>query len=197
MPATRTSLIQRIRSLNDKESWEQFAGIYRPVIERIARRRGIPADERHDVVQEVFVRLVRDTPQLSYQQSKGRFRTWLSRIAHNVMTDWFRRQHKRPIGLADPGLVPDAEMGCSGSAHEFRMDLVQQALRAVKQQTRTSTWLCFEEHCLKRQPASLVAQNLSLSVNAVYVNTSRVLAQVRELCHAHEETSDDLDHLPV
>ncbi len=40
-PDTRNSLLLKLRDKGDCESWQQFVAVYRPVVYRMARRRGM------------------------------------------------------------------------------------------------------------------------------------------------------------
>ena len=55
VPETRPSLILRVRDANDADAWNQFATLYRPVILRLARRKGIQAADAEDLAQQVLL----------------------------------------------------------------------------------------------------------------------------------------------
>ena len=40
-PETKSEILLRIQSAEDLEAWEEFVSMYRPVIYRMARRRGL------------------------------------------------------------------------------------------------------------------------------------------------------------
>ena len=54
---TRSSLIAQVRSPEDREAWDQFVVMYRPVIYRMARRRGMQDADAQDLVQTVLMRV--------------------------------------------------------------------------------------------------------------------------------------------
>ena len=47
-PQTRLSLIAQVQSPEDREAWDQFVLIYRPVVYRMARRRGMQDADAQD-----------------------------------------------------------------------------------------------------------------------------------------------------
>ena len=55
VPETRPSLILRVRDPNDADAWNQFATLYRPVILRLAHRKGIQAADAEDLAQQVLL----------------------------------------------------------------------------------------------------------------------------------------------
>jgi len=54
-PETRDSLLVQVGDPQNAEAWEQFARIYRPVIFRLARRRGLQDADAHDLSQQVLM----------------------------------------------------------------------------------------------------------------------------------------------
>ena len=56
-PQTRPSLILRLRNPDDIQAWQEFVDVYQPVIENLARKRGLQEADAKDVAQEVFSRL--------------------------------------------------------------------------------------------------------------------------------------------
>ena len=55
LPETRDSLLLQIQSQENKEAWEEFVEIYRPIIYRVAVSRGLQHADALDLVQTVFV----------------------------------------------------------------------------------------------------------------------------------------------
>jgi len=58
-PETRTSLLVRIQSPHDGEAWREFVAIYRPVVYRLARRRGLQDADAEDLSQRVVIAVQR------------------------------------------------------------------------------------------------------------------------------------------
>ena len=54
-PETRDSLLVQVRSPANREAWDQFALIYRPVIYRLARRKGLQDADAQDLAQRVLM----------------------------------------------------------------------------------------------------------------------------------------------
>src|SRR5215475_2790981 len=53
-PATRASLLVRLRDPHDKDAWGQFVQLYAPVVYGFARKRGLQDADAADLMQEVF-----------------------------------------------------------------------------------------------------------------------------------------------
>ena len=63
-PETRDSLLVQVQDPANREAWELFARIYRPVIVRIARARGLQLADAQDLSQQVLM-AVAPTVQIS------------------------------------------------------------------------------------------------------------------------------------
>lgn len=53
-------------------------------------------DVADDIFQETFVKVITKLQQRQYTDT-GKFQFWLTRIAHNVIMDWYRQQQTRHI----------------------------------------------------------------------------------------------------
>lgn len=53
-PATRQSLLVRLRNPRDEQAWAEFVAIYAPLIDRVARANGLQSADAADLAQEVF-----------------------------------------------------------------------------------------------------------------------------------------------
>jgi RNA polymerase sigma-70 factor (ECF subfamily) len=180
MEQTSASLLERLRQPGDHEAWQRFVALYTPLLFFWACRMGARAQDAADLVQEVFATLLDRMP--SFQLDPGRgFRAWL----RTVMLNKWRDQQRRAavVGRAgnDAGLddaaVPDnvAELG----EQEFRQHLVARALELMRTDFEPQTWrACLAQ--VEGKPAAEVAQELGLSLAAVYAARSRVLRRLRQ-----------------
>src|SRR5262245_23158644 len=92
MPETRPSLLRRVRDATDHRSWQEFYDLYEPLLLSYVRKRGLHGGDADDVVQTIFITLLRHLPEFEYDPKKGRFRTWLWRLSFTAVTDWRRKQ---------------------------------------------------------------------------------------------------------
>jgi len=114
---------------------ETYSG---PVYGLLTRFLG-PTPEREDLVQEVFLRVIRARERYRPQ---ARFATWLYRIAFNLAVN--RTQRRRPeLSLEDPGGAhgadredPDAPDPASGLEREDVALAVRRAIAALPEQQR-------------------------------------------------------------
>lgn len=90
-PETRPSLLIRVRDPADQAAWGEFVEIYRPVILRIAQHKGMQAADAEDIAQEVLVAVAKAVEQREHDPKRARFRTWLHRVANNIILDALTR----------------------------------------------------------------------------------------------------------
>ncbi len=68
-----------------------------------------------------------------------------------------------------------------------RTKILEHAMETVRARTSTRVWACFEQRLLRDRPGAEIARDLDLDSNAVFVNASRVLKQVRAVCQEFDE----------
>jgi RNA polymerase sigma-70 factor (ECF subfamily) len=106
----------------DKRAWDTFVDRFSGVIHAAVQRscatttRVIDRDELHDIVQDVFVRMIRNDYRLlrKFDPERASLVTWLTVIARSVAIDHFRRRHQERLPLdqmAEP--VADAQPASS------------------------------------------------------------------------------------
>jgi RNA polymerase sigma-70 factor (ECF subfamily) len=198
MTETRSSLLRRLRDPADQGGWEEFIALYQPLLLAYVRGKGLQEHDARDVVQEIFAKLYRALPDFELDRARGRFRTWLWQVTSNAIADWARARKRqareedafRERLAAQPpevGAEPDAEWSDS-----YRKRVLEVVLARVRARSQPNTWACFEQHVLRGRPSAEVAAELALTANAVKVNASRVLAQVREQCAEYMEDLAEL-----
>jgi len=205
MLPTRTSLLQRVRDQADEESWRDFVALYEPLLLSYVRKRGLTEIDARDVVQDVFILLLRVLPSFALDHTRGRFRTWLWQVVMNAIADRARRQSSRSRAEDKWREGHKAFASAKGVADEsdpewlaaYRQRILDVVLPQVQAQTQAKTGTCFEERLVQGRPSAAVAAEVGISANAVCVNAARVLAKVRQRCADYlEELGDDVSPVP-
>lgn len=91
-PTTRISLLMRLRDTDNQDAWVDFVSVYRPVIYRFARQRGLQEADAQDLAQSVLAAVADRIPQWEPDDDRARFRTWLRRVAMNQTITMYRRR---------------------------------------------------------------------------------------------------------
>ncbi len=90
----------------DGDAFGVLYGRYQDAIYRYIFVRTGNTAEAEDLTEDVFVRAWEALP--NYRPSQHPFKSWLYRIAHNLIVDHHRR--RKPVGLADEDLQGDPVM---------------------------------------------------------------------------------------
>jgi RNA polymerase sigma-70 factor (ECF subfamily) len=192
MDETRLSLIERMRNPGDNAAWADFVQRYEPLLTSYIRKKGVPEHDVADVIQAIYVSLLRTMPTFQFDKARGRFRSWLYQVTVNAVTDRARRRKRRSNhevtwsestpepATFDPS--PDAEW-----ERAYRERMFQVALEQVRSRTQDATWICFQRYLLEGRSGEDVAAELGMLANTVRKNASRVLAKVNEQAIANME----------
>ena len=180
---TRPSLIARLRNLDDAAAWREFEASYRPFIRQVGVDAGVPRESLADIAQDVLLTVVRVIPRFAYDPARGRFRSWLSRIVRSRCCDLSRRRRREArlkTQVAEWGL-PGSKL--SGECDSLPgLEVLCAAMAVVRSSARPQTWTCFEQHVLQGRPAADVAPDVGTTVNAVYLNSMRMMNRVEAEC---------------
>ena len=195
VPKTRHSLLLRIRDGQDARAWSEFVAIYEPLVYRLARKKGFQHADALELTQEVLLAVSKSISRWDADPARGSFRGWLLRVTRNLMVNLFvnERRHPRGVGSTDFQrlLAEQANPACEESAEfdlEYRRRLFRWASERVRGEFRPATWQAFWRTSVEGQAVKLVAHELELSVGAVYVARSRVMARLRECVEEMRET---------
>jgi RNA polymerase sigma factor (sigma-70 family) len=183
-PATRDSLILRLRDPADATAWREFVALYEPLVYRLARRKGLQDADARDLCQEVLVNVSRAVDR--WDPDCGTFRGWLSRIARNLLVNFLTRQnHPRGSGATSVQELLEAQPAADPSATaafeaEYRRRVFWWCADAIEGEFTPSTWQAFWQTAVGGRIPKAVAAELGLSIGAVYIARSRILARFRK-----------------
>lgn len=178
MNTTSISLLHRLRVGTEPDAWKRFADLYTPLLFYWARRLGLQDSDAADLVQEVFVKLVRVLPEFTYDQSRS-FRSWL----HTVLLNQYRSDRRRPALplVADATLTPvDSDPIVALDEAEYHRYLAQRALRLMEVHFQPTTWQACWQQVVEGKTAAEVAAALGMTEGAVWTARCRVLRRLRE-----------------
>jgi RNA polymerase sigma-70 factor (ECF subfamily) len=183
---TRASLLLKIRDPRDRIAWNDFLQLYAPLIHAYGMHRGLQDADAADLVQEVLRRVSRSMPSFEYDRKRGTFRGWLLTVTRNEIRKMAERKGRQAIGSGDTqmqGLLEQAEDAGQPDAEwdrEYRWNTLLWAAERVKAEFRPNTWQAFWRTVIGGEEASQVAQELKMSLGAVYIARSRVTARIKQ-----------------
>ena len=192
-PETRPSLLVRLKDRTDDAAWFEFTEIYRPLIYRLACRRGLQHADAEDLVQQVFSAVARAIDRWEVDADRGRFRTWLSRVASNaILNALTRRAPDRGTGDSALQDLLDAQPAADGPASEMvriehRREVFRWAARQIRPEFHPDTWDAFWLTAIDGRDAAEAARELGRTRGAIYAARSRVMRRLKEKVHEWEE----------
>lgn len=192
---THPSLLLRLRDARNAEAWEQFVEIYTPLVYGFCRQHGLQDADAADVAQEVMRSVALAIGRFEYDPRRGRFRTWLLTITRNQLNTFFARQQRELQGSGDTAMLqwlesqtaPEDQSGWDDAYHRRLFEVAAEQVHAEVQE---ATWQAFWQTAWEEQDGQTVAQNLGMSVGAVYIARSRVLTRLKERIRAIDGEMD-------
>lgn len=181
MDSTSVSLLKRLREPNAQTAWERWVELYAPLIYHWGVDQGLTHADAADLVQDVLSILVVKLPEFEYDPGR-RFRGWLRTIAVNRIRDLYRRRSAQPHVTAEKPLhaLSAAPIESLFEEAEYQSFVVNRALKLMQGEFREETWNACWQLVVDGLPAKVVAENLDISLNSVYLAKSRVLKRLRE-----------------
>jgi RNA polymerase sigma-70 factor (ECF subfamily) len=184
MNTTPVSLLERLRHDAaggcEPVAWRRFTDLYTPLLYYWARRLGLQESDAADLVQDVFLKLIRKLPEFSYQRGRS-FRSWLRAV---LVNQWRTSQRRRVVVAAAGGdALDEVAAGDESDAlgeEEYRQYVAQRALRLMQSQFQPATWRACWLQVVDGRSAAEVAAELGISEGAAYVAKCRVLRRLRQ-----------------
>lgn len=186
---TSSTLLLRLRDLNDEEAWEEFLTRYTPRIFAWCRRYNLQESDASDVTQEVLRKLLRAMRSFQYDSSRGSFRGWLKTVTNNAIRD-FVSTLKNPARGSGDTLVhsnlaaiqdPDALAALAKTIEaESEQELLCEAESRVRLRVQPHTWQAYELTARQQLKAADAANQIGMPVSEVYVARSRVIKMLRQ-----------------
>jgi RNA polymerase sigma-70 factor (ECF subfamily) len=193
IPATRASLLVRLRDPRDEAAWNEFVGLYVPVIYGYARRQGLQDADAVDLAQEVLGAVTAAVRGLDYDPDRGTFRGWLFTVVRRKLSNWRRSRRNRPCASGSAATQRLLEEQAAAEDPEAEWEAQWQrrvfgwACEQVRRDVSETTWQAFWRTAIDGQPGKRVAADLGLTAAAVYLARGRIVARLKELVQSVQE----------
>lgn len=182
---TNESLLERVKSMDAHDAWQEFYKAYWSAILRYARKLGLNEHQAQEVLQDTMIALMRQLPGFDYDPRKGKFRNFLLTIVHRKGLAALRRvqmaqqrdsdANVETLGAGHNGDLPDQEIA---RWREALMDDAIERLKhdpGVEDETREIFWA----YVIDNQPADKVAARFRCKPNAVYQIKNRLTRRLQ------------------
>lgn len=189
---TRQTLLLKIRNQHDDAAWQDFIQFYRPYIYRVVQNlKNINVNDREDIIQEVMLIAWKKLPDFDYNPSKGRFRSWLCTVAQRTAYAFWNKRNKGEFfeeaensDQLQHGINPEIE---KISQNEWEKHIADLAWESIASKFDPNVLEAFKR-LASGEKGEVVANELKLSQNSVYVYKKRVLAALqKEITYLDDE----------
>ncbi len=198
MDETSISLLNRLQRTDDAETWNRLVGLYAPLLRSGLWKYDVHPSVADDLVQEVLMAVSKDVTTFDHNGRPGAFRSWLKAILVNRLRNFWRARGRRPQVRGDSDMEqqlaqlenPASEMSQLWNQQHDR-HVARQLLALSEPQFAPNTWKAFCRVAIDGERPDVVATELGISLNAVFVAKSRVLSKLRQEAQGLVESSSD------
>jgi len=191
--ATRASLLERLRDVEDQASWQRFFDIYARLIHGVALKAGLTETEAQDVLQETVISVAKHLPGFRYDAKVCSFKTWMLRLMRWRIIDQLRKrlpseQHIEITGDDNATATAKLDQLTGGRAPELEAVWNEEwqnlaaatALAHLKRRVSPEQFQMFDLYVLRQMPVAEVARLLGTNVARVYLVKHRLSKLLRE-----------------
>jgi RNA polymerase sigma-70 factor (ECF subfamily) len=186
MDETRQSLLLRAQG-GEENAWKDLTDLYRPLIIGWLNRQGVPARDLDDLSQDILLSVVKHLPTFQHSGNRGAFRSWLRTIVCSRTIDYWRAADLHSQASGGSGATaalqqiedPNSDLNRQWDEEHDRY-VLNCLLDLVEEEFEPTTLRAFRRLALDGASGAEAAQELGLSVAAVYVAKSRVLQRIRQ-----------------
>ncbi|MCA9135948.1 MAG: sigma-70 family RNA polymerase sigma factor [Planctomycetales bacterium] len=185
VPETRPSLLLRIRDREDRQAWNEFATLYRPVVCQMARHSGMQAADADDLAQQVLMAISRAIEGFDPDSGQARFRTWLKTIARRAIINAITRgTPDQAVGGSDVMDLLHQQPAINDHTEtlmlQYRREIFLVAASQIRCEFEDGTWQAFWNSVVLGQRIDDVADSLNRTRGSIYTARSRVMKRLKD-----------------
>src|SRR5262249_40169979 len=139
------------------------------------------------LMQDVLRSVAGAMDRLHYDPVRGTFRGWLFTVTRNKVFNFLDSRSRRVQGTGDTRMQERLEQQTDGDGTmsadweaDYQRALAAQAMERVKGEFQAATWDAFVQTAIEGRTPAQVSVRVGLSVGAIYVAKSRVIARLRQ-----------------
>lgn len=199
LPQTTQSFLDQLAG-HDNDAWSIFLNVYGAAIHAHCIRLGLQDSEANDVRQDVIVAVEKQLTSGRHDPNKGTFRGWIFGVSRNLIKQTIRKRD-RLIATGSSGFLkvlenmesPESELSGDEFDLEYQRQLFKWAASLVKQRVNESSWQAFWRTTIDGTPSTEVAEDLGMTIGAVYTAKCRVITHLQKLL---QEIPDGIKEIP-
>ena len=180
---TRSSVIRAVADTENEAAWQRFFDLYAGFVFSIARSKGLNDTDAGDIVQMVFVDLVRTLPSFKYDREKGRFRSYLAALVKWRVIDRLKAVRRDADLKAD--FMEEAKSAATTEDEDFeerewQSAAMEETLRRIKPEVRPEHYAAFVASAVEGQDTDVVTKLYGISRDSLYQIRKRLTVKLRE-----------------
>ena len=180
---TRSSVIRAVADTENEAAWQRFFDLYAGFVFSIARSKGLNDTDADDIVQMVFVDLMRNLLSFKYDREKGRFRSYLAALVKWRVIDRLKAVRRDADLKAD--FMEEAKATGPGddefADREWQAVAMDHALRRIKSSVRPEHYAAFVASTVEGQDTETVMKLYNLSRDNLYQIRKRLSERLRKV----------------
>ena len=187
---TNSSLLRHVQQGNE-DAWNRFYQKYIGMIHSIGKKRRLTPEERDELTIDVMTIFWRKMDQFIYDRNRGKFRSYLGKIADYCAMQIFSKKED------DPEIISDPEMDYPNDVDDALMEdwqnyLLDKALEALRENVDTEVYQVFYMSFIQKCPVSEIAAITRKTPNNIYVIRSRCLSKLTALIKEFRQLDDQM-----
>ena len=181
MDTTRASLLVRVRDPQNSQAWRQFDAIYRPMLYRFARARGLDHADAEDIVQQCMGAVQKYIREFDYDPARGRFKGWLRTMLNNRVRNLAKARHEQVAESQDFKRPQHREESPDETFERLWMqEHLRHCLRELESEVESSTFQAYQAYVIEERPVEEVCRELNMTANQLYKIKWRVTQRLGE-----------------
>jgi RNA polymerase sigma-70 factor (ECF subfamily) len=188
---TRESLLRRLKSWDDQESWADFFNTYWRLIYSAALKAGLNEVQAQDVVQDTIIVVAKKMKDFTYDRAIDSFKGWLLYLTRKrIALEYRRKQLARVTSSSSESTdwtleaneLPDPAGFDLQSVweQEWERNLWEAAITRVKKEVNAKQFQMFDLYTIKEKSAQEVARQLNVPVAQVYLAKHRISSLLKK-----------------
>ena len=187
MNETSLSLLDQLRTSTDNAAWDRLNRMFEPLVRKWLIKYDVQPTDVDDLAQEVLLAVSKDISTFEHNGRAGAFRAWLRGILVNRLRNFWRSRDRNPTANAGPDLdsrLQELHDPASPITLVWNKEHDEHVLRTlmtlVEPHFEGTTWAAFRKVTVEGVKPNVAAEELGISLNAVFIAKSRVLSRLRQ-----------------
>ena len=188
---TRRSLLSRLKSWDDQDSWREFFDTYWRLIYDVARKAGLDDAEAQEAVQETVISVAKGMKEAAYDPDRGGFKGWLLTVTRRRIYDQMRKRYRsrmaNTLNPDDTAVDNEISLGNAGEIApdelwdtEWKTHLLGVAMARVRGRVRAEHYQIFEQTTVHGWSVADAARVFKVSRINVHVIRHRIGRLVKD-----------------